>query len=179
MKGAIYAIRSHQTKDIYIGSTIQPLCKRFSDHKTKYKYYINGKTVCCSSYEIIQYGDAYIELIELVEFNEKTELYAREGFHIRTMDCVNKKIAGRTRKELMIDNKEINKQKRINNREKRKQYLINNKEHIKEQRQKYCLNNKEKRRQYILNNREKINEQTKQRRQLKKEKLLLAKNIIN
>ena len=94
MKGYIYSIRSHQTPNIYIGSTIQILCKRMSQHKREYK----NQQKYCSSFEIIQYEDAYIELIEIVEFNEKTELFAREGHYIRTMECINKLIMGRTHK---------------------------------------------------------------------------------
>jgi predicted GIY-YIG superfamily endonuclease len=41
--GKIYAIRSHQTDEIYIGSTTQSLSKRFSNHKSKYKLYLEKK----------------------------------------------------------------------------------------------------------------------------------------
>ena len=35
--GKIYTIRSHQTDKYYIGSTTQPLSKRFYQHKQLYK----------------------------------------------------------------------------------------------------------------------------------------------
>jgi hypothetical protein len=35
--GKIYAIRSYQTEDIYIGSTLQTLTKRLSKHKDQFK----------------------------------------------------------------------------------------------------------------------------------------------
>ena len=61
----IYAIRSAQTDDIYIGSTIQPLlCKRMAGHRAAYKYHFSGIGEYVSSYKILQLGDAYIELLE-------------------------------------------------------------------------------------------------------------------
>ena len=33
--GKIYCIRSHQTDNIYIGSTTQKLCVRMAEHKRK------------------------------------------------------------------------------------------------------------------------------------------------
>ena len=52
--GKIYSIRSHQTEKIYIGSTTQSLAVRFGGHKRQN----------CSSQQILQFDDAYIELIE-------------------------------------------------------------------------------------------------------------------
>jgi hypothetical protein len=54
--GKIYTIRSPNTDKFYIGSTTQPLFKRFYSHKC-----IHNST--CSK-EIFQCGDAYIELLE-------------------------------------------------------------------------------------------------------------------
>ena len=68
--GKIYSIRSHQTDLIYIGSTIETrLSARLSKHRSDYKRYImSGKfNYYVSSFEILKYNDAYIELIEEVE----------------------------------------------------------------------------------------------------------------
>ena len=53
--GKIYTIRSHQTDEIYIGSTTQTLTKRLSKHKTDYKYWKNGKQHYISSFELIRH----------------------------------------------------------------------------------------------------------------------------
>ena len=140
--GQIYAIRSHQTDLIYIGSTCTTLTKRFYDHKKKNN--------TCSSSELMKYADAYIELIENFPCNSKKELNKREGQIIRNSHCVNKNIAGRTIKERYIDNKEhileIRKQYYIDNKEhtlkKVKQYYIDNKEQILEYKKQYYLKNK-------------------------------------
>ena len=109
--GKIYAIRSHQTEQIYIGSTTQPLYKRFHRHKTMY----------CSSKEIMKYPDCYIELLENYACADKNELNRREGELIRLHNSVNKNIAGRTKAEYREEHKtEI------------KQYYVDNKTEIKE-----------------------------------------------
>tara|TARA_R110000868_G_scaffold131790_11_gene342075 strand:- start:1935 stop:2477 length:543 start_codon:yes stop_codon:yes gene_type:complete len=105
-RGKIYSIRSHQTNDIYIGSTIDTLPKRLYQHKTDYKSFIKQKKHYKTSFEIIPYEDCYIELIENFPCNSKTELERKEGEHIRAIQCVNKVIAGRTKKERYQDKKE-------------------------------------------------------------------------
>ena len=72
--GKIYCIRSHQTDDIYIGSTIQPLSHRMGNHKKTYKQWLNGKSNYVTSYEIMKYDDYYIELIEKYPCKDKMEL---------------------------------------------------------------------------------------------------------
>jgi hypothetical protein len=126
--GKIYAIRSHQTDKIYIGSTTQTLAVRFGGHK---------KNMDCSSIQILAFGDAYIELLEEFPCVNKMQLNKREGHLIRTMNCVNKLIAGRTKPEHYKDNKEEFKRYREEHKDefKRyyKQYKIDNKEQIKQQ----------------------------------------------
>ncbi len=77
--GMIYSIRFHDNdKLIYIGSTIQPLYKRFSSHKneTTIQSYVmthyNGDWTCC-----------HIELIEKFPCSCRKELETREWEIIR------------------------------------------------------------------------------------------------
>ena len=100
--GKIYSIRSYQTDLIYIGSTCETrLSARLSKHRGQYNYYNNGKGKGSyySSYEILKFNDAYIELIEEVKDKTKDELHKLEGEHIRNNKCVNINITGRTQKE--------------------------------------------------------------------------------
>ena len=154
-KGKIYCLRSHQTDDVYVGSTVESLSNRKAKHKSKYKGFLNGKYHYVTSFEIIKYDDCYIELIEDCPCENKGQLDRKEGEYIRNMDCVNKHVAGRTRKEYREDNKE-----RI--KENDKKYYKNNKEKIKEKLKKYYKNNKEKIKEkvkeYRENNKEKIKE---------------------
>ena len=104
----IYTIRSPNTDLFYIGSTIQPLYKRFDTHKRKYKNYINNTGHNITSFELLKYNNAYIELFEKYPCNDKIELNKREGELIRLYNdkCVNRCIAGRTKNEYYNDNKE-------------------------------------------------------------------------
>lgn len=151
--GKIYCLRSHQTDDIYIGSTIQPLYKRLYEHKSKKLHILSN------------YDDMYIELIEEYPCNNRMELTRKEGEHIRANDCVNKIIAGRTLKEYYIDNKDKIKQQE-------KKYRLDNKDIIKERKKQYRLKNKDKKKQYYIDNKEKIKKQKHQYYLAKKHLLL-------
>ena len=121
-KGKIYKLWSPQGNEIYIGSTINPLAKRFGQHKTDGN--CNSKN-CNSKYLFENYDDVRIELIELYPCNSKMELNKKEGEHIRENECLNKRIAGRTPKEWYEDNRE-------HIQEYKKEYREDNKEKIKE-----------------------------------------------
>jgi hypothetical protein len=136
--GKIYTIRSHQTDEIYIGSTTQALSVRFGEHKKKYKYWKAGKEKYkITSGEIIKHGDAYIELLETCVCTNKDELHKREGELIRANVCVNKVIPGRTQKEYYNDNREMFLIKQM-------KYNENNKETIAVRQKKYRKDNNDK-----------------------------------
>jgi len=142
--GRIYTLRSHQTTDIYIGSTTQILCKRLANHRVNYKMFINDKYHYVTSFEIIQHKDAYIELLFEGEFQSKNDLERKEGEYIREMECVNKRIEGRTPQERYEDNKEHFVEYKHNWYLQNKQITLerasnryeNNREHILKQHQK-------------------------------------------
>jgi hypothetical protein len=145
--GKIYTVRSLSRPDlIYVGSTIQPLSVRMGMHRVP--------SNDCTSKQIVDIGDAYIELIELYPCSSKEELNRREGHFQRSLDCVNTRIAGRTRAEYLEDNKESisahQKQYNQDNQEyisaRGKQYYENNRESIASQKKQYYEDNQE----YIL-----------------------------
>jgi len=124
-KGKIYIIKSPNTEKVYIGSTIQPLNERFSKHLYSYKTISkNGET----SRQIIEYGDAYIELIEEYPCENVEQLRKREGEIAKsTENIVNRLIAGRTKKEYYEEHKEY-----LDN--KKREWEKKNYEKIKEKR---------------------------------------------
>ena len=142
--GRIYSIRSYQTSDIYIGSTTQILCKRMTNHRTMYQ---TKKDV--SSIEILKYDDAYIELIEEGEFESKQALRKREGHFIREMNCVNKRVAGRTHEEYY--NEKGREYQAQYQEEYQKNYYETNAENIIEKQKIYNQKNKEKIKEYQKN----------------------------
>ena len=142
--GKIYTIRSNKTEQFYIGSTTQPLSKRFYEHKHHMMRYNNCKFSYISSFEIVKHNDCYIELLEAYSCNNKDELTKREGELIRLNKdkCVNVKIAGRTRKEYKEDNKDKIKQQYEDNKDKIKEhsklYYQDNKDKIQQQQKQQC-----------------------------------------
>ena len=155
----IYKLTSSQTDKVYIGSTTQTLTKRLSKHKSNFKRWKNGKYSYTSSYELIKYDDVYIELLELCPCSNKMELCRREGKMILDNNCVNKHVAGRTKKESATIYRHKNKEKI---KERKKEYVEANKEKIKEYKKEYDEANKERlkerRKEYVEANKEKIKE---------------------
>ncbi len=129
--GKIYIIRSHQTDDVYYGSTTKEyLSQRIDKHRSSYKRWKNGKHHYVTAYEILKYDDAYIELVELYPCNSRDELTSREGSYIRNNDCVNKVVPGRTEKEFREDNREYVKEREKKYREDNKD-IINTKQNLR------------------------------------------------
>ena len=176
-KGKIYKIVNSETDDVYVGSTTQPLSKRFYDHKNMLN---NNKSINRKLYTTIkQIGIEkwFIELIENFPCNSKEELNAREGFWIRQMSTLNSQIAGRTKPQYYEDNKEqlLNKQKTYREshleqeRERVRQYQQddNNKERMARVRKEYYRNNIEKfknyHKEYYQQNKNKVQERRAQR----------------
>ena len=138
--GKIYTIRNKNNDTlIYVGSTIQPLHKRFHAHKN------NAYNEKCKCYNILLYQkmretnieDWYIELYEDLPTVRKEQLNKREGEIIREIGSLNKQIAGRTKKEYQKVYNEANK-------EQKKEYREANKEAIKERKKEYYEVNKER-----------------------------------
>ena len=132
--GRIYCIRNYENDDIYIGSTTQTIKHRFKNHKANYKRWLKKESCYYTSFEIIQYDSAYVELVEKYPCNCKEELEKREGEIIReTENCVNKYVAGRTKEEYYQEKKEIITKKK-------KEYYDENKEKVLQQKKEYSLN---------------------------------------
>jgi hypothetical protein len=151
--------------ECYIGSTVNTLCRRMTGHRTVYNCLNNQET---SKILFNKYGieNCKIQLLELWPCDTKEQLHAREAYHIRNNNCVNKKIPLRTAKEYRQNNKELI-------AERNKQYIQDNKESIAEHKKNYYESNKtiiaEKAKQYREANKEIINEKAKQYRETNKE----------
>jgi hypothetical protein len=121
---------------IYIGSTCEPfLARRLAGHKKAFKQYQKGNFRKVSSFELFEedIDNVIISLLEKYPCNDKDELNAREGHYIREIECVNKRIAGRTDAQYKEDNREKCK---VHD----KKYKDKNRDKINEKRrQKYAL----------------------------------------
>ena len=109
--GFVYKLVSNFTKDIYIGSTANKyLCNRLGNHHADYKRWKDGKTGYCSSFQLFKLGPVKIECLEIIKFEHTQELRMKEGEYIRKLECINKKIPGRTLAEYYQDTKEDKKE---------------------------------------------------------------------
>ena len=150
--GKIYTIRCKNDDSlIYVGSTVQPLFKRWHQHKTR----VNNQVYNNILYQKMRETNIenwYIELYEEFACKNKEQLNKREGEIIREIGKLNKQIAGRTKKEYVEDNKdkllEQTKEYREKNKqiisEKMKEYREKNKQIISEKNKDYYEANKEK-----------------------------------
>ena len=81
-----------------------------TSHKAKYKKFKNQNegsyTTVYNVFDDFGAENCKIDLIELFPCSCKEELMSREGHHQRNEECVNKYIAGRTKKEWASDNSE-------------------------------------------------------------------------
>jgi hypothetical protein len=126
--GKIYTVRSRSRPDlVYVGSTTQTLSVRFGSHKVPSNH--------CSSRQITELGDSYIELYENYACTGKDELNRREGEVMRSMECVNSRIAGRTSQQYYQDNT-------VAIAAKVKQYRLDNVVAIAVQKKQYYLDNR-------------------------------------
>ena len=154
--GKVYAIRSHQTEQVYIGSTVERLSARMSKHRAQYKQYKAGKGNNYTSFKMLDYPDAYIELIIKHPCMCREDLERLEGQHIRAEpNAVNRIVAGRTGAEYYQDNTEkIKAQQKL--------YRQANPEKIKDLNKLYYQANaeqiKDRHKQYKQDNAEKINQ---------------------
>lgn len=123
--GKIYVIKSNDDSIEYIGSTINSLSDRLSDHISDYKRYLDGRYSYITSFEVLKLKDPFIVLLEDYPCSSKKELHEREKYWIKLKKCVNKAIPCRSKKEWYNDNKNyvINKSKK---------HYETNKETIKE-----------------------------------------------
>jgi len=130
--GKIYTLRCHDDQTlIYVGSTTQPLYKRFFQHK---RDSIQHKERLLYV-KINEFGfeKFYIELYELYSCNSKEELNKREGEIIRQIGTLNMEIAGRTKPEYYNDNKD-----KLNLKD--QNYYKENAEQIKQHKKEYRAN---------------------------------------
>ena len=161
-KGQIYKIWDISFTKCYIGSSVQPLCKRFQKHKSDYKKFLNGECHYVSVFEIFnEFGVENCKIFWEEDYpcNSKKELEKREGEIQKTNDCVNKVIAGRSSRERYEENKETILSKNTI-------YYANNKDKIMEQRKKHREENAEEmklrnKKNYEAHREERIEKQTK------------------
>ena len=167
--GKIYCIRNNEDDDIYIGSTTQPLSKRFYKHKQSLQMASRSRYKIYQKMTDIGEDKFYIELLEEYPCENVEQLRKREGELIRQYKpTLNKQIAGRTRNEWIEENKD-NIKSQVHG------YYLNNKERIKEMTDQYKEKHKDWYKQYYKgyyeNNVEQLKEKSRKRYEDKKQEI--------
>jgi hypothetical protein len=121
-----YKITSTNTDKVYIGSTEKDINSRLKKHEKDYRNFKEGKYQNVTSFEILEYKDYKIELLENKICESKEERDTVEcKYIVNTPNTVNKYLPGRTREQYYQDNKqELNEYQR--------QYRQENKEEIQQ-----------------------------------------------
>jgi hypothetical protein len=174
-KGKVYKIHCLEEgkNKIYIGCTIQTLCKRMSGHRKEFTRWKNGLTKDKLTSFILfdEYGPQHcvITLIENVQAISKEELLARERFYIDANECVNRKYIQPTEEEMSKRRerrKQYIKEYYENNKEeilqKNREYNLTkaDKESLKKSREKWRKNNKDKTKKYYNEHKEDFNKRS-------------------
>jgi len=144
--GKIYKLIDNTNGNVYIGSTVQTLSKRKSQHKEE-------KNKCMSKF-IIANGDYDIMLIENYPCKSKKQLLSRERYYIENNECINQVIPGRTydewyeiNKQRLLD-KARNKVKTAERKQYENEYALKNKDIINEKSKVWYQANKDKKAEY-------------------------------
>ena len=160
-KAKIYVLRNSVDDEVYVGSTCQPLSKRFHTHKlntgytktANYKIYIKMREIGIDKF--------YIELFENCPCENWEQLRRKEGEVIRQLGAsLNSRVECRTKSEWYNDKKEDILRKQKENRD-------NNIVEFREKEKNYINNNKDKKREADRKYREKHNEEIKEIRRIK------------
>jgi len=114
-KSKIYKIESLTSDKIYIGTTSNDyMSSRMAKHRNSYKRYKAnnerehqlGRVYVYDIFDESGVENCFITLIENFKCNDVNELRTREAHYIKSLNCVNKYMPGRTMEEYSIDNAE-------------------------------------------------------------------------
>lgn len=125
--------------EVYIGSTIQSLNRRFSSHKTDYK-----RGGGCSAEILFEKYGVNAVRIEMLEEITEDEMLHREKFYIlNTANVVNKNIPIINEEERREWHKKYREEYKEHIAERAKEYYDDNKEYFTKRDKKYYDDNKE------------------------------------
>jgi len=123
--GRIYIIRSTCTTDVYIGSTDETLNRRLQNHETDFRRHLNEKYGYVTSFELICQDDYRIELLEEMQYDEDSELVAKEQQYINAdPNAVNKYLSNNVAPRT-LRRRESMRAYNLANRERRNEYNRN------------------------------------------------------
>ena len=151
-----YKIVSSNTPKVYIGSTVKTIVTRLQEHEADYKRFREGIFVYITSYDILEFKDYSIQLIESKLCETKADRDTIERYHIlNNPTAVNKYQPGRLN---LLGNEEYHRQYRQDNKEQAHQYRQEHKEQIAQHYRDHKEEYNARHRQYYQENKEQINQ---------------------
>ena len=123
----VYKIYNLIDDDIYVGSTCQSLSKRMAKHRGSMNTTEKSHRPLYSKMLDLGVENVFIELIEECPCESKDQLRQKEGFFIREMGTLNKRIENRSKKEY---NQLYDKTHRQEKNQHTRNWRENNKEHV-------------------------------------------------
>ena len=101
--GKIYKITNTKDNEIYVGSTVELLCRRMAKHR----YKMSSKPHYKLYQHMAKHGAEHfnIYLLEKYPCESKEELRAKEGEWIQKIATLNSRIAGRDGRKYYEDNR--------------------------------------------------------------------------
>ena len=163
-RGKIYKIVCNITGKIYIGSTCEPtLARRLAKHVGNFRdWKKNNNKIYISSYQIIEEGDYYIDLLELYSCNSNDELRKKEREYYDKISCCNKINPFTSKEEFLQKKLEWTKNNPEKRKESQKKYREKNKEEISQKKKEtYKINIEQYQDNYQIN-KEKVLEKRKE-----------------
>jgi hypothetical protein len=142
--GIVYLI--YFEKLSYVGSTVQSLNRRMSNHINLYKRWEEDKNHYCSSFEIIQHDGYEVMVIEEVAKETNDDLRCRERFWVEwygIANLVNKSRPQVTREEQVEQHKKYHAANRDERNRKAREYNAANREEIKLKKREYYVANRD------------------------------------
>jgi group I intron endonuclease len=131
-KGQVYVIRNTVNDFVYVGSTTQTISQRWAEHMTNVRGKNKKHSKIYRAIEELGVDNFYIEFVEAWPCENKGQLCAREGHHIRQLDSVkngyNDRVAGRTDKQRYQEDDKFREKYRKVRRERKKERYHSNEE---------------------------------------------------
>ena len=128
-----YKIISSNTPKVYIGSTVKTIEERLRGHEYDYNKFQNEKGNYTTSFDILDFKNYNIELIETLECETKEDRKTIERSHIlNNPTAVNKIQPGRTHQQYRQDHIEDIQQYRQESKQYFQQYYQNNKQNLQQ-----------------------------------------------
>ncbi len=94
--GRLYRISAPACELVYVGSTKTTLATRLGRHRRDHRAFLKGDYHYVSSFDVLEYPGATIDLLEESEFHDMQQFREREAYWIQRLPSCNRATPGRS-----------------------------------------------------------------------------------